>query len=233
LPPLLYFWRQRLATILAVKADAKTDAEELGFSERLRKDLLAGQYRPGEWLKQVDLETAYGVNRFEVRIALSELAARHLLDHFPNRGYRVANPTGREREELYEVRTLLETAAARTAAVRAIPADVEKFEQMVLRFDQEARRGNSAALAQLNGQLHDAFYEMCGNTLLSNQIKELRERGIPGRSSAWDSVAGLKASNEDHQAMLDMLKRRDAEGVAHIVYRHLNRWREFSKPSPE
>jgi hypothetical protein len=33
--------------------------------------------------------------------------------------------------------------------------------------------------------------------------------------------------------MLDMLKRRDAEGLAHIVYRHLNRWREFSRPSPE
>ncbi len=30
-----------------------------------------------------------------------------------------------------------------------------------------------------------------------------------------------------------MLKRRDAEGLAHIVYRHLNRWREFTKPSPE
>src|SRR5579883_432009 len=102
-----------------MKADASvaTDAER-SFSERLREDLLAGQYRPGEWLKQVDLETHYGVNRFEVRIALSELAARHLLDHFPNRGYRVANPTGRQREELYEVRTLLETSAARTAAVR-------------------------------------------------------------------------------------------------------------------
>jgi len=219
--------------------DAQTDSaatpntEERGFAERLRADLLAGNYRPGEWLKQVDLESHYNVNRFEVRIALSELTARRLLDHSPNRGYRVANPTGREREELYEVRTLIETAAARTAAVRATPADVENFEELVTRFDRDVQAGNLSGLTVLNGKLHDAFYGMCGNTLLSTQIKELRERGIPGRSSTWDAMAGLHASNSDHLAMLDMLRRRDAEGLSHIVYRHLNRWREFSKPSPE
>ena len=220
------------------QSDAKPEATavatvERGFSERLRADLLAGNYRPGEWLKQVDLESNYGVNRFEVRIALSELAARRLLDHFPNRGYRVANPTGREREELYEVRTLLETAAARTAAVRATPADIERFEELVVQFDRDVQAGSLSGLTLLNGHLHDSFYGMCGNSLLSTQIKELRERGIPGRSGSWDEMAGLHASNADHLAMLDMLRRRDAEGLAHVVYRHLNRWREFSKPSPE
>lgn len=206
---------------------------ELAFAERLRADLLAGNYRPGEWLKQVDLESTYNVNRFEVRIALSELAARRLLDHSPNRGYRVANPTGREREELYEVRTIVEIAAAKTAALRATPADLMQFEELVTEFDRDVQAGNLAGLPALNGRLHDAFYAMCGNSLLSTQIKELRERGIPGRSGTWDAMAGVHASNTDHLAMLELLRRRDAEGLAHIVYRHLNRWREFSKPSPE
>jgi DNA-binding GntR family transcriptional regulator len=207
--------------------------DELSLSERLHQDLRDGKFRPGEWLKQIDLETMYGVNRFEVRIALSELAARHLLDHFPNRGYRVANPTGREREELYELRTLIETAAARMVAVRATPPDVEQFEQIVHRFDVAVQAGTLDGLAQLNADLHDQFYGMCGNTLLSVQIKELRERGIPGRAGSWATLAGVHASNSDHLEMVEMLKRRDAEGLAHVVYRHLNRWREFSKPSPE
>lgn len=216
-------------------ADEKSAAQAAAgaFADRLRADLLAGNYRPGEWLKQVDLESTYNVNRFEVRIALSELAARRLLDHSPNRGYRVANPTGREREELYEVRTIVEIAAAKTAALRATPVDVEQFEELVTEFDRNVQAGNLAGLPALNGRLHDAFYAMCGNSLLSTQIKELRERGIPGRSGTWDAMAGLHASNSDHLAMLELLRRRDAEGLAHIVYRHLNRWREFSKPSPE
>jgi DNA-binding GntR family transcriptional regulator len=216
-----------------MKAQQGDPGSESSFAERLQTDLLDGKYRPGEWLKQVDLESNYGVNRFEVRIALSELAARHLLDHSPNRGYRVANPSGREREELYEVRTFLETAAARTAAVRATAADLEVFEAIVREFDREVQLGNLPGLVQLNGRLHDAMYSMCGNNLLIAQIRELRARGIPGRSGTWDTLAGVKASNEDHLSMLEMLKRRDADGLAHIVYRHLNRWREFSKPLPE
>jgi DNA-binding GntR family transcriptional regulator len=216
-----------------MKAQQGDPSGESSFAERLQADLLDGKYRPGEWLKQVDLESNYGVNRFEVRIALSELAARHLLDHSPNRGYRVANPSGREREELYEVRTFLETAAARTAAVRATAADLEVFEAIVREFDREVQLGNLPGLVQLNGRLHDAMYSMCGNNLLIAQIRELRARGIPGRSGTWDTLAGVKASNEDHLSMLEMLKRRDADGLAHIVYRHLNRWREFSKPLPE
>ncbi|HEV2441249.1 MAG TPA: GntR family transcriptional regulator [Steroidobacteraceae bacterium] len=216
-----------------MKAQQGDPGGEISFAERLQADLLDGKYRPGEWLKQVDLESNYGVNRFEVRIALSELTARHLLDHSPNRGYRVANPSGREREELYEVRTFLETAAARTAAVRATAADLEVFEAIVREFDREVQLGNLPGLVQLNGRLHDTMYAMCGNNLLNAQIRELRARGIPGRSGTWDTLAGVKASNEDHLSMLEMLKRRDADGLAHIVYRHLNRWREFSKPLPE
>ena len=64
-------------------------------------------------------------------------------------------------------------------------------------------------------------------------IKELRERGVPGRVSSWRTVAGIKASNSDHHEMLDMLNQRDAEGLAHAVYKHLNRCREFSRASFE
>ncbi len=161
------------------------EGESRTFSQRLHEDLLSGKFRPGEWLKQIDLENDYGVNRFEVRIALSELAARHLLDHSPNRGYRVANPTGRTREELYEVRTLLETQAARMVAVRADHADLEEFEKIVEQFDSDTRQGNHTGLVQLNSELHDMFYRMSRNDLLATQIKELRERGLPGRSSGW------------------------------------------------
>ena len=33
-------------------------------------------YRPGEWLRQIDLEQAFKATRFDVRTALDELAVR-------------------------------------------------------------------------------------------------------------------------------------------------------------
>ncbi|HZD54443.1 MAG TPA: GntR family transcriptional regulator [Woeseiaceae bacterium] len=176
---------------------------EASVKSRLQADILTGRFRPGEWLKQVDLEKAYDANRFEVRIALSQMAARHLIDHIPNRGYRVIDPSDRERANLYEVRTILETGAARLVAQRVTDEDI-------------------AELAALVDEFSDAID--------NKTFQELRERGIPGRRGSWDALRGRRASAEDHARMVDMLRNKDAEGLCYVIYHHLNRWREFSRP---
>lgn len=208
-------------------------ADARSFGEQLRADLIAGRFRPGEWLKQADLEAHYGANRFEVRIALSEMAARHLLDHVPNKGYRVANPTERQRAELYQVRTILEMAAARMLVSHATDADVEKFAALVHAFGSAIEAGGHERLRDINYRLHDTLYRLCGNDLLADQIQELRERGAHNKPGTWSTVAGIRASNVDHLEMLDMLRRRDGEGLAHAVYNHLNRWKEYGAVDQE
>lgn len=203
---------------------------EARFSEALTADLLAGKYSPGEWLKQADLEAAYNVNRFEVRIALAELSVRGLLEHLPNRGYRVCNHSDEEREQLYELRTLLEVAAARLVVQRATAEQVDAFERLVKAFDEAIEAGGQDRLREVNYELHNYLYSMSGNALLARQINELRQRGIPGRRGQWDTLKSIKASSADHSEMLDMLRRRDADGLAAVVYRHLNRWRKYAKP---
>lgn len=205
----------------------KKQAEARPFGEQLRADLIGGRFRPGEWLKQADLEAHYGANRFEVRIALSEMAARHLLDHIPNKGYRVANPSEHQRAELYQVRTILEMAAARMLVSRATDADVDEFAKLVHAFEHAIEAGGSARLRDINYRLHDMLYRLSGNDLLADQIQELRERGAHNKPGTWSTVAGIRASNTDHLEMLEMLRRRDGEGLAHSVYGHLNRWREY------
>lgn len=201
------------------------------FSAQLKADLLAGKFRPGEWLKQADLESMYGANRFEVRIALTELAARNLIDHFPNRGYRVGNPTDREREELYEVRTILETQAARLLVARVTVDDVDALTGLIQEFEAIIESGGLARLREVNFRFHDRFYEITGNRVLTAQIRELRERGTPGRSGSWETLAAIRASHADHVEMVELLRKRDVEHLAFVVHRHLNRWREFAHPS--
>lgn len=198
---------------------------------RLQRDILSEKLRAGEWLKQADIESRYQANRFEVRMALSELAAKHLIDHIPNRGYRVINPSDRERSDLYEVRTILETAAGRLAAQKCTDEDVDALSRLVDEFEAAIDTHSRAELIALNLEFHNRFYALAGNELLVDQIRELRERGIPGRKGGWDTVAGTRASNEDHRQMVEMLRRQDADGLSYTIYRHLNRWREFTKPT--
>lgn len=80
--------------------------------DRIRADLLAGMYRPGEFLRLVEMEAHYGIGRFEVRSALANLAAVELLEHVPNRGYRVATLDEKEAWQHTELRLALELPAA-------------------------------------------------------------------------------------------------------------------------
>jgi len=205
------------------------DDKPAAFSVALRADLLSGKYSAGEWLKQADLESAYGANRFEVRIALAELNVQGLLEHFPNRGYRVCQHTEAEREQLYEVRTLLEVAACRLVVQRATDEQIAEFERLVKLFDEAIENERLARLQELNFRLHSHLYGMSGNPMLENQIRNLRERGIPGMKGMWDAQKSIRESSADHFEMLETLKRRDADGLAAIVYRHLNSWRRQAK----
>src|SRR5438270_784607 len=108
-------------------AAKNSEAATKEFSAALRSDLLAGGYSPGTWLKQADLEEKYSANRFEVRIALAELTAQRLLDHIPNRGYRVATHTDIEREQLIETRILIESSACRLIVQRATEEEIAEF----------------------------------------------------------------------------------------------------------
>ncbi|WP_010139004.1 GntR family transcriptional regulator, partial [Oceanicola sp. S124] len=44
-------------------------------TERLRSDILLGALRPGEWLRQIDLQDRYACTRSSARAALATLAA--------------------------------------------------------------------------------------------------------------------------------------------------------------
>lgn len=206
-----------------------TPEKTVSFVSQLRTELLAGKYSPGEWLKQADLEADYGANRFEVRFALAELHLSGLLEHYPNRGYRVCNHTEEERGQLYETRTLLEVAASRLAVQRATEQQIGEFGQLVRAFDQAIEHESRDRLREINAELHDKFYSMAGNPLLAAQIKGLRERGVLARWNIWDAPKALRESSVDHADMLEMLQRRDAEGLVAAVYRHLNRWRKQPK----
>lgn len=195
---------------------------------RLEADLLASHFRPGEWLKQADIEAAYQANRFDVRMALLELRARQLIEHVPNRGFRVANPTEKERRELAETRAILETAAARMAAERASDEDIEMLAAIVNEFEGRMSEADVDTLRELNGRFHDRLYAACGNAVLSNEIRALRQRGLPGSRGSWSwrTIAGVRSSHQDHVTMVALLRVRDGGALAQVVERHLNRWRD-------
>jgi len=83
--------------------------------ETLREAILDGILPPGARLRQEDLATAFKTSRIPVREALRVLEYEGLAKSEPHRGFTVTALDADQIEEIYELRTVLESHAVRAA----------------------------------------------------------------------------------------------------------------------
>src|SRR3954452_7665921 len=95
--------------------------------EQLQHAILEGVLKPGERLRAEALAQRYGTSRTPVREALLQLEAQGLVEVEPNRGAVVRAFDRADLLDLYEVRALLEPAAAARAATRIDRAGIERL----------------------------------------------------------------------------------------------------------
>ncbi|SER26634.1 GntR family transcriptional regulator [Sphingobium sp. YR768] len=189
---------------------------------RMEEDLLSGHFRPGEWLKQADIEERYEANRFDVRMALKDLSARRMLEHLPNRGYRVSSLSDKERSDLLETRAILERAAMMLAARNVTAQDLADLREVLDNFAANMLSGDLVYLRQLNAAFHDRLYAICGNAVLEEQIQALRHRAQNGFRGGWRTVESIGRSHEDHVQMFKLLEAGNGEELVRLVDRHLH-----------
>jgi DNA-binding GntR family transcriptional regulator len=220
-----------MTTRLTRPREKRALAGEIAQAIRLRI------YRPGEWLRQIDLEEKFGATRFDVRRALEELAVRKTIVHVPNRGYRVAEVDLQTYRAIADTRVILEKAASVEVASRIDAAVVERLEALALRFGEAVHGGTRVQQSEINRAFHQLIYNHCGNPVLEETIWALRDRSRGTNVTMWRSHEALLQSDREHHAMIAALQKRDGEALAELTARHILRDMEhvaaLDQPSTE
>jgi DNA-binding GntR family transcriptional regulator len=180
-----------------------------------------GAYRPGEWLRQVDLEERFSATRFDVRAALAQLAQRQTVEHVPNRGFRVATPDQQRRRDMLAVRAMLEAEAAVQALPALGDAALRLLESKADAFDRAIEEGSTSAQSATNLDFHDTLYGFAPNRFLVELAIETRDRARLWPMVLWPSLRALRRSAEGHRNILAALRARDPEAVATRVREHI------------
>lgn len=200
-----------------VAAVRRVLANEIAQAIRLRV------YRPGEWLRQIDLEERFQAKRFDVRSALEELAVRKTIEHVPNRGYRVAEIDLKTYEEIRATRMILETASAAAIVANIDDDAIARLEELARAFSHAVREGTRVDQSEVNRAFHQIMYSFCGNAILEETIWALRDRSRGSRVTVWASHESLLRSDREHYEMMEALRARDAGHLAGVIGRHLTR----------
>ncbi|MBR0648127.1 GntR family transcriptional regulator [Roseomonas terrae] len=180
-----------------------------------------GDYRAGEWLRQIDLEHRLGANRFDVRTALAELALRGTVQHVPNRGFRVSSFDRVRLRQMLEVRVLLEVEAAVAALPYVDAAALARLRIEMLAFERAADSGTRAEQNRTNLAFHDGLYALTPNRALAEMVTELRERARLWPTALWPSAGALRQSVDGHRRIMAALEDGDAPSLADAVRAHI------------
>ena len=88
------------------KIDRRKPLADLVF-EAIRDNILSGQIKADDWLRQEDVASELGVSHTPVRQALERLIAEGLAERVPYKGVRVSHFKPEEIAEIYALRLLL------------------------------------------------------------------------------------------------------------------------------
>jgi DNA-binding GntR family transcriptional regulator len=195
--------------------------------EVLHARIIAGTYVPGEWLRQEEISSQMGVSMTPVREALDLLAAAGLAERVPYRGVRVVDLSSREIIEAYGKRLLLEGLAARMAAIRITPVEIQRLARLVDEMQQCVGLKDMSDLRQLSREFHLSVVRATGDGLL------VRLYGIVANSFPdWmlyeamfhhpELIANSLAEEQsEHRALLQSLMDHDGPQAAKIATSHV------------
>lgn len=157
-----------------------------------------------------------------VREALARLESDGLVVKRPMAGY-TTTPllTPAEYDHLFEVRLLLECAAASRAARFWNPASAVAFPPMPAPTGDPGYAGH-AAFTSADAAFHDAVAAASGNPTLRDAISRLHAHLHIHRIS----FPGAASTQAEHDAVVAAVHRRDEPGAADAMRRHLEAARD-------
>ncbi len=200
------------------KDDGKASNAERLY-EAVRDMAIAFELKPGERIVEGALAERLGASRTPLREALNRLVAENYVVFRPGVGFFCRDLDPKEIFDLYELRLIIEAAAADLACTRASDVEIAELIARHRSWTTGYAECTSRELVANDEAFHEDIAALSGNRELV-----LRLRNINGRIRfvRWiDADAHLATTRGEHATLLDALSRRDKEACRNTLFTHI------------
>jgi GntR family transcriptional regulator, rspAB operon transcriptional repressor len=195
--------------------------------QNIKMGIVRGRYAPGAPLSEVSLAREHGMSRTPVREGLARLWQERYLDRVVGHGYFVARVTVQSIHDTFDVRRLLEGAAAARAAERARNEEIAAMRQFAVVPAAKSASGSSREndyreAEAANVRFHVTIAAAARNTL----AQELIERCLAqvDRFMSLDVQFGpfQEGATAAHLEIVEAIARRDPAAAQARMEEHLD-----------
>ncbi|ONH55508.1 hypothetical protein CcI49_28780 [Frankia sp. CcI49] len=218
---------------------------------QLRRQIIRGELAEGTMLPSESvLMERFGVSRPTLREGFRMLEAEGLITVLRGArgGARVQVPEpaslarqagailqhrGASLKDVYEIRTLLETQAARMLATSLTPAKIARLEELVAAEEVAMKSGSQADFLAADEALHLGVVELAGSKTLDLLVRVLYaviESAIASSSAtpAANRIPTMhRRTHRSHEKLVELVREGNAADIAQYWHQHLEAVGEF------
>ncbi|WP_156963808.1 GntR family transcriptional regulator [Muricoccus aerilatus] len=201
---------------------------------QLREMILNGELPPGGRVQEIAISKRLGVSRTPVRNSLAVLEQEGLVRGEPNRGFTVREFTVSEILAAYDIRSVLEGYGCRIVAEhgltdgqdRALGDCIALGARLLAAgfFDATTIR----PWTEMNGRFHAAIVEASGNPSLAASLHLVNQHPLTAPNAIAFRTGNLERlfhhmqrAQEQHEAVLTALRRRQAVRAERLMAEHI------------
>lgn len=197
--------------------------------DRLRADVLEGEWPPGSKLVLQQLKDRYDVGASPLREALNRLASEGWVVHNEQRGFSVAGASDASLRDLVRTRIAIESLALEQAIERR---DAAWEENLVLAFHRLSRTARSLRQdsyeenpqwEKLHREFHRALISGCGSPLLLGFCEQLYEQAYRYRQLAARKAYRQRNELDEHAAIFNAVMAGNAAEGRRLLADHYER----------
>jgi DNA-binding GntR family transcriptional regulator len=190
--------------------------------EAIKRKIITLEYRPGQYLNEVQVCKSLGIGRTPVHQALHRLMLERLVEIIPRKGLIVRPDSLNEVLALLEARWVIEPYCAGLVVARATRDDIEALRVVIDKARTAAEAADTEAFMSLDVAFHATLSKVAGNQILSELLRTLHDRATRiWYLHVWQRQDML-LTQQEHAAIFEAVARSDKDAAISAMQNHLS-----------
>lgn len=187
----------------------------------LYQAIVQGRVGPAHHLSEQPIADAIGVSRISIRDAIRQLESVGLVDIFPHRGAFTVSLTPQDIEEVFSLRTAIESIAIRLVASNATRTDLARLEDVIDEMRLLEQQKDRFAGAQVDAKFHGILVEVSGHRRAYEAWKRMSAQITMAVYNAGSYYEDLGNLADRHTNILAALRANDPDLAEEVISEHI------------
>ena len=199
----------------------------------LKSDIISHRLRAGQPITEEEIVMQYSISRTPVREIFRMLEHDGLVKNIPYKGTYVSDLKIEDIEEILDIRYLLESFAAKSAAKKISSEDIKKLSELEYQFQTAVKSNNGVLSFEADSRLHELILDIAGNNRLHTIISNLMDQIHRIRFISGHIEGRIETTVKEHIDIIKALKKKDPKLAMLKMQIHLSNTKTLLLQSSE